>query len=1059
MKNFLIYKSSAGSGKTYTLVKEYLKIVLQNPENYRHTLAITFTNKAAEEMKNRIVEKLALLLEGGDKELEQTLISEGVKVDIPAQAKAVLNNILHNYSYFSVLTIDSFFHRIIRSFEKELKLQIGYDIEMNQDEVLDKVTDDLLADIGSDTELTSYLEDFAFTRIEESKDWKIDRQITNIGKEIFKERYWEKRNASGDDVTENRRRTREFIDSVSRIIKDFENEMSEIGNQANRIVTEYRLDVSEFPHGKNGYMNYLLNKIRDQDYVPGKRVREACEDPQKFVISKTTETVIKALDGGIKELLCKAVDLYDKEHRHYNTAKELTKTIYVIGIFQDLLDKLKSYRDENRCLLISDTNNILQKVISGESSPFIYEKVGSVYKYFLIDEFQDTSTFQWGNLLPLIINTLSENNFSMVVGDVKQSIFRWRNGNMLLLLEKIYEHLAGYNEMIEDKYLVENFRSRKEIVKFNNAFFKRAVQILGEKSGADGAGLITRAYNDIKQKPAKYKEGGYVNITFIPPDPESELTTREKANLKLLETVSLLIDDKVPLKDIMILVRTNREGSQAASLLLEKGYRVVSSESMLLTNSPKVKLIINSLKYIEDRKNDLAKTEVLYNFSLITNSGRDLNSVFTDYVSDNLFNKLMPGSFFKQDENGNTDFTRINPQLNNFPLYELVEKIINIFVLGEKPDAYLLRFKDSVLEFEQKNSSDITGFLDWWEDNKDSVSIIVPEEENAIRIMTIHRAKGLQSPIIIIPYANWTMGLEGTKEYIWVSNGGEKPFGRTPFLVRAVKNLTYTLFENDYYEESVLTNLDNLNLLYVAFTRPIDRLYVVAPERGDKKDTAESLTRQTITSVPELQSKYNAAEGKFEIGAKGTYTEKSKDLLTKPLETKGYKSADIHSKVVILPKHRTHELIQSTSGTTKMTSKVKRGIILHAVLSCIKTPNDIDNAITLVQATGLITDDVKDILKKEIQEILDLDEVKPWFTGDWEVKTEAEILLPDGRIFRPDRVMIKADKAIVIDYKTGSPKPEDSEQLNDYAKSLLEAGYKSVDKYILYIENRKVVRL
>jgi ATP-dependent exoDNAse (exonuclease V) beta subunit len=418
----------------------------------------------------------------------------------------------------------------------------------------------------------------------------------------------------------------------------------------------------------------------------------------------------------------------------------------------------------------------------------------------------------------------------------------------------------------------------------------------------------------------------------------------------------------------------------------------------------------------------------------------------------------MPGSFFKQDDNGHTDYKRINPDLINFPLYELVEKIIKIFVSGEKPDAYLLRFKDAVLEFEQKKSSDITGFLRWWEDNRDKVSIIVPEEENAIRIMTIHKAKGLQSPVIIIPYANWAMGLEGNKDHIWVSNEGEKPFGRSPFLVRAVKNLENTLFEKDYHEESVLTNLDNLNLLYVAFTRPVDRLYVI-PECGDKKDTAESLIKETILSVPELYSKYNAAEGKFETGTKGTYSKKGKDLLTRPLEIKGYKSADIHSKVVILPKHRTLELVEPVSGRAQVTIKAKRGIVLHAVLSGIKTIGDIDDAITLVQVKGFITGEDKDKIRKEISEILELGEVKPWFTGDWEVKTEAEILLPDGRIFRPDRVMIKGDKAIVIDYKTGAPKPQDSQQLNDYAGSFIEAGYKSVGKYILYIENRKVVRL
>ncbi len=446
MPNFLIYKSSAGSGKTYTLVKEYLKIVLLNPDDFRHTLAITFTNKAADEMKTRIMEKLGELAEGKDDALLNTLKNEGVTTDIPAQAKKVLQNILHKYSYFSVLTIDSFFHRVIRAFAKELKLHLAYNIEIDSDKALAKITDDLLAEIGSDPALTRYLEDFALSRVEESKDWKIEKEIMRIGNEIFKERFFEKKSRLKNDVTDNRESMKQFIDTIFKITKSFESEMKDCAEKANEIMDRFGLDIMDFHYGRSGVMNYLLNKIKKGEYEPTSRIYEVYNDPKAWYGKKFYSPVKEAVDAGLKDLLEKAVKNYENNYVTYITAKELSKSLYVIGIFKDLMEKLKDYRDEKRVMLISDTTNVLKQVIAEENSPFVYERIGNTYKYFLIDEFQDTSTYQWQNFLPLIINSLSENYFSMVVGDVKQSIYRWRNGNMKLLLEEIYKDLHNFKK-------------------------------------------------------------------------------------------------------------------------------------------------------------------------------------------------------------------------------------------------------------------------------------------------------------------------------------------------------------------------------------------------------------------------------------------------------------------------------------------------------------------------------------------------------------------------------------------------------------------------------------
>jgi ATP-dependent helicase/nuclease subunit A len=1059
MANFLIYKSSAGSGKTYTLVKEYLKIVLKNPSDFRHTLAVTFTNKAADEMKSRIVEKLICLAEGKDKIFEDELKAEGVDADIPARSKQVLDNILHRYSYFSVMTIDSFFHSVIRSFARELRLHIGYNLEMDTDSVMTKIVDELLDETGSNPELTAYLEDYIYSRMDDEKGWTIDSQVEKLGGEIFKERYWERKNRLNEDITESRTKMKEFISQIFGITKQFESEMTGYSKSAREIFARYKLKLEDFPYGKGGFMNYLINKIADKSFEPGDRVREVLLHPGKWLKKDSQRNVIEAVNTGLNELLEKAVEYYDKNYRTYYTARELTGTIYELGVFKDLLDKLKEYRDENRLMLISDTNNILQKVISTESSPFVYEKTGNIYKHFLVDEFQDTSTFQWGNLLPLIINSLGENNFSMVVGDVKQSIYRWRNGNMKLLLEKIYSDLENYRSVLEDRNLIENRRSRKEIIHFNNIFFSKAGEVLSARAkelfGEQSVQLINKSYADVEQKTDFAKKAGYVNISFID-DEEEDITVQEKAQSTVLNILDTLKNENVPMADILVLVRKNNEGSDIAELLNENGYKVVSNDSLFVSHSPKVKLLVNVLKYMIDNQNYLARAEILYNYLLINDRMPGFDKLFTEVTVDgsSLFYNEMPEEFIKKQGKEQGKGYRLNPILNNLSLYELIENLIRIFRLNNGPDSYLLRFQDAVLEYLNDDTGDISGFLDWWEENQWNYSIVIPAQEDAVRIMTIHKAKGLQSPVVIIPYANWNIDIDGTKDLIWVSSNTQ-PFDRSTFLVKGIQSLKQTYFEKDYLEEAVLNNIDNLNLLYVAFTRASERLYAVVPERGDNKYRIDKLIRSVIDADEELKLKYNPETKVFETGDKNKYEPARKDNPLKSQKMLNYISSDWYHRIIIRPKHNSLKLVKEKD----FSDKTSRGNILHEIMSFINTKDDIDNALDCVQNEGMITQDIRDKLKEEVEGIINIKEAQDWFSGKWEVKSEAEILIPNDKPLRPDRVMIKDGCAVIVDYKTGIEKEDEHrKQLEKYASALSKAGYSSVEKYILYTADKKVVK-
>jgi len=1060
LKNFLIYRSSAGSGKTYTLVKEYLKLVLSDPENFRSTLAVTFTNKAAAEMKDRIVESLIRLSRGEDKELEETLRSEGVKNNIQFEAAKVLQKTLHQYSYFSILTIDSFFLKIIRSFAKELKLQLGYDIEIDLPKVMDKIVNELLDSISSseNDKLRQYIEKYVFYSIDEDKGWKVEYRIKAIADEIFKEAYWIKKASHGsEDLTDNREAMESFTAVLFEILGTFDTFMRTKSAEAEELLIQYDLSVEDFPYGKSGFMNYLIKKIRYKDCKPGSRALEASRDLKKWTTKKTSPKVLIAAEAGLFSILCDTVNYYDENFRKYNTAKELIKTVHILGVFSDLLEKLKVYRDENRTMLISDINNLLRSVISDDNTPFIYEKTGNVYRNFLIDEFQDTSTFQWKNFLPLVENSLGENNFSMIVGDVKQSIYRWRNGNMKLLLEGVKQDLSGFGEMIEERLLDENRRSRKNIIGFNNGFFQKASEIIAGKAPEGKSGLITDSYKDVEQKSEFSKPGGSVYVDLINNDEGNDHSAREISIARTIEATRDAIAKGYRQKDIMILVRDKADGSEAAYYLTEAGFRVISSESLLLTNSPRVKLLVNLLKYIANTKNHIAKTEILYNYLRFFKESSyrqyTLHEIFSDWKKwkDSIFTKELPKGFLNETSDA------VHPDFFGLSLYETLENLIRMFNINAGADTYLLRFLDVVREYLIKNNSDITAFIDWWEDNQAEYSIIVPEIENAVRIMTIHKAKGLQSPVVILPYCNWGMDISGFRDLMWASSEVTPFNSSSAFYVKAAKALEESYFSEDYREEAALTLLDNLNLLYVAFTRAIDCLLVNVPESENKRYNVGNL----ISEVLEVES---SAHG-F-LSDKVTFEKTLNNSDTSETESP-YRIEKIISSAFKEKLSIRSTSVRGIDDTERIEELKEWGNIVHKALSYINKKDDIDSAINRLSLDGEISLETISSLKQLLNDFFENKFVKKWYGGQYKVLAEEGIILTPElvkknggiRSIRPDRVLVKDNSVIIIDFKTGSDKhlKKHKEQINFYAEVLTEMNYEVAEKYIYYINSNNPV--
>ncbi len=1052
MNNFSIYRSSAGSGKTYTLVKEYLKLVLNDTESFKNVLAVTFTNKSAGEMKSRIIEALTKLSRGEAAELKEKLINEGVKGNIETSSAFVLKKILHKYSYFSVSTIDSFFHKVIRSFARELKLQLGYNIELDQQAVLDKITDKLLDDAGIDIELTGFLEDYIYYSIDDEKGWKIDLKIKELAREIFSERFMIRHGSK--DGKEGKTKLKEFISILFAIKNDFEGRMKHFSIEAGNLLDEYSLVIDDFPYKKSGFMNYLINNIVTGKFEPGQRAREASIDINKW-FGKTSKPAVKpAAEAGLYNLLVSAVENYDTNFIKYNTASQLIKTIYITGIFKDLTDKLKKYRDDNNVLLISDINNLLLNVISGDSSPFVYEKIGSFYRNFLIDEFQDTSTFQWRNFFPLIENALSENNASLIVGDVKQSIYRWRNGNMKLLLEEVKNDLAGFNESIKEETLNTNYRSKKRIVEFNNSFFKTASEICTSEAPEIESAVIAKAFADAGQLPADKSDDGYINIKFYKNDPESDVTSREFSMAAMISNIKQLLLNGYRQKDIMVLVRNNSDAVEAAHSLIDARLKVVSSDSLLLTNSPKVRLLINIFKYIVDSNNVIARAEILYNYlKYIKNEDTGLNDIFSDHLvtdhSTSLFKKCLPGEFFEK-----TEGIELSSKLSGLGLYDLAEELIMLFGLGDTADTYLIRFLDVLKKYSNENNSDVYGFINWWEDNKQDNTIIVPDEEDAVRVMTIHKAKGLQAPVVFIPFANWEFGLSANRNMIWVSSD-KPPFDTLPaYFVKASSALQESYFAADYNEESALTYLDNLNLLYVAFTRAEEKLFIGVPQKGKESFHAGKLIYNTLTNSPVLAESFDTQNYVYENGSVNDNVKKTE----KKSSYGSYRigqivSGNIVDKIIVKPEFENY----IPENKIKLKELKNRGIIIHKALSSISnsTAVEIEKASQKLVLMGLITEEQRADLTEELLEIMAISKVKMWFDSE-NVMNERDIILTDGSIYRPDKVIIDNDKAVIVDYKSGVKKDEHIKQIQQYGQILGEMGFKEIEMNLFYLNDLEI---
>ncbi len=1092
MSKLKIYKASAGSGKTHSLTEEYLKLAALYPENFKRILAVTFTNKAAEEMKQRILESLNEIISLGVKadffHLFASINPNAEEFVIIEKAKTIRDSILHNYSFFSLSTIDSFVQKVIKSFTYEIGVESGYRIELDSEKVLADLTDMLYRQIDVDDDLRNYLIHFANFKMNEGKNWDFRAEINKLAREIFKEQF---------HITDNQNEKEneyeyilDYFNKIEEIKNSFEQKMLEIGNSASKVFSNQKVDSSALGQNFKYLSNYLANKITDPEnqdsFIPTDTVISMLDDVERWsnkTAKKEIKDLIQNLYYELNPLLNNALSLIQSEYKFYLGAINILSAFHAFGILRKLSALLPEYRNQNNILLISDTTRILKEIIAGNDAPFIYEKIGNRFRHILIDEFQDTSGFQWDNFKPLIKNNLAEGQQNLIVGDIKQSIYRWRGGDWSLLLSKVEQEIGQEN--VQHENLKVNWRSKKNILDFNNSIFKNIsdkLQQLFDNEFADVVdkqeeskwkelynNVISRAYADTFQELPNLsgKKGGRVKIRFFKlVKGDTKKDWQEKVAIELPETIEQLLTQKnYQPGDIAILVRKNDEGKAIANLLLDYQesntyalkYQIISSDSLMLANSPAIQILINAMHYILD-EHDLIHLHALIAVFISTfNAESELNDVHFNSSATKDIVEFLPAQFFK-----NLEYYR------RVGIYEMSEQLCQVFSLNqiEGQSAYIQTFKDIIADFGQNEATDLGAFLQWWNEKGKSNSVQLSDQQDAVKILSIHKSKGLAFKVVIIPYCDWPLKPNPLQETIIWTESDVAPFNqfkRFPVIYR--KYLVNSIFYKEYYQELLYSMIDALNMLYVAFTRPREELIIMAPAKEIKDGKYYSIADLLFDSVKnnsmdnnlvDLTEHYADESGIFELHE--GYLDIDGDKFVKDHNEKptfimdDYPLGDWNQKISIV-NHAEDFFMKSMEY---IENKVNYGTLMHEIFSRIKDGKEIDSIVDEFYFAGKIGSEERKNLITKVQEMISRPIVSDWFSDNWQVKTEDAILDVTGKIRIPDRVIMKHDETLIIDFKFGDYFHESVNQVKEYMDLLKSMNYPNVKGFVYYAEKNRV---
>ncbi|WP_294736652.1 exodeoxyribonuclease V subunit beta [uncultured Flavobacterium sp.] len=1041
---FSIYNASAGSGKTYMLVKEYLKILLlaNTDDAYRKILAITFTNKAVEEMKGRIIENLSDFSKDTPSQGGATLmkvLSAETKlslVTIKDKSKAIIKNIIHNYASFDISTIDRFTHKVIRAFAHDLNLSVTFDVSLETDNLLKEAVDAIIAKAGENEVLTSLLVDFSLDKTDNDKSWDVTYELFETGRLLINENNRNELGQFKDKTIE------EFIavkNQLKKAIKKLESECVALGNNLNAMIVDKGIDSKSFSAGHfPKHIGYIINgelKPTHKKYYEPEDIRVNKTAKDRDAIADVTPNLLGVLQEVYKN--------YEKK----NFYEAFLKNITPLSLLNSISQELERIQKEQNVLSISEFNAIIHREIQNQPAPFIYERLGERYRHFFIDEFQDTSEMQWNNLVPLIDNSLSSEDMGvkgslMLVGDPKQSIYRWRGGKAEQFIDLSKEGNPFSNPDRQVVNLERNYRSYSTVIDFNNEFFSL---LSGKFENEDYCSL----YRDNSKQEHNSKQGGYVNISFIPEiddsDTADDLDSDELYLQATLATIEKARAQGFMYKDIVLLTRKRRPGVLLANYLTEQKIPILSSETLLIENAVEVKLILNLLRYLKSNDNKEAKAHFLYFVANTRKMGEGIHDFIAggmEQPTEEALEKWLAGN--------SIDISFKNCRKKS--LYEAVETIVDVFIKEKANQSYVQYFLDLVLERDIRTQSGIADFLEYWDDNGSKFSIPSPEGNDAVRIMTIHKAKGLEFPVVIFPFAEEDYA-RAPRSKMWLELEDDT-FGFEKALIDSNKNVAEygdrgALLYNTKEQEELL---DNINILYVALTRAEEQLYIISARNFTSRG---ALTNNMSTYFIEyLENKHLFDKDKNEY----TFGEPERVSVTD--------DAVVEQPIIKVVQSRFNpravKIAQREAlmwGSTQLKA-IEFGNVIHEILALVKTADDVELAVIKAIESGLITHVQKEEVTQMIKDIVQHPELETFFSVDNSVFNEQSIIGQGMRTIKPDRVVVRDNKAYLLDYKTGAHSPKYEKQLEEYELALQQMGLQVVKKALVYIgEQINVVNL
>ena len=985
-----ILKASAGSGKTYNLAREYIRLLMlsDRPDAYRHVLAVTFTNKATDEMKRRILKELNQLAQDpAGSPYRKDLETLGNLTEIQKKARQQLSGILHDYSAFAVSTIDKFFQQTLRAFSREIGQFASYQVQLDREALVSESVDRVLDGLSEegDRTLLNWLTGSVRESLEQRGRFSLEDSLREMASSLR-------------ELPEDKDVPRESLAPLKKTCTAVRNSFRDRVQAAAKAALDALSGAGVDPADSNrGFLKALYNYEdpgRDIERPTDAFLAKA-QDPDLW-FSKSKAHLKDALHGALDAPIKTFTDLFTgQSFKAYNTAGIILDQLYSLGVAAELRQAFVDIQKEKNLLSLDDSNTILKGIIDGADAPFIYEKLGVRYDNFLLDEFQDTADIQWNNFSPLLCNSLAQGNDSLVVGDVKQSIYRWRGSDWDLLDSGLQQEFPGASVEVLDS----NFRTCRAIVDFNNRFFAYAAERLDTLLGTTVTGPI---YADVAQI-ARFPDPaeGSVDVVF--------------SEDQMAEILGTLADIKArggEWAHVAILVRGNAEGSAIAAELLKNKIPVVSDDSLFVKTSVTVRRLVSQLSLVEAPPREDAPDVAGY---LARSMQVQIPSGYHSLTD--LAEALL------------RDIRKADPER------------------FEAEIPYIQSFMDYLQDWVSVNGNKLDGFLKAWEDAEPKIAS--PQRGNSVRVMTIHKSKGLEFPFVIVPFADKITLFKGISDWKSPALAGSELEGKADgiYRVKLDSGAANTFFEKDYREERIRQAIDNINVLYVALTRAKYGLKIIAaplPKSFDPEDP-KNLSHLLYTFV---------GSTRFSTGAPyDLRTLKPEEDGALTLEA-GYASFPASSGNRLKFSPEAADYFGADGSVGLEASRRIRGTVLHGILSRVKVPEDLPDAVDAVVRSGELPADAREetlaLLKERVESVAS----RGWFASDARILSEAGVIGPDGREYRPDRVVVHPDGSVdVVDYKFGTENPSYHRQVQRYMNLYRQMGHAKVAGYLWYLED------